>query len=203
MTTRQGTPDSPLVHPITGERIVFLKRSRDTGGALLQMQHFMAPGGFVAAPHVHPDQEERFVVRDEPLVFNIGGVERTYQPGETAVVPAGAPHVWWNPGQREAHALMEFLPALDTETFFETWFGLAADGQFNAKGLPKSLLQLMVIARDYRREIGFPPPLTWIVTPLSFALAPVARVRGYRGRYERYSGRADTVPAPMDVGVRS
>lgn len=203
MTTKRGTPDNPLVHPITGERIVFLKRSRDTGGALLQMQHFMAPGGFVAAPHVHPNQEERFAVRDEPLVFKIRGVERTYQPGETAVVPAGAPHVWWNPGQREAHVLMEFLPALDTETFFENWFGLAADGRFNGKGLPRSVLQLMVIARDYRREIGFPPPLNWIVTPLSFALAPVARLRGYRGRYERYSGPAEAVPAPVDVGVRS
>jgi hypothetical protein len=61
----------------------------------------------------------------------------------------------------------------------------------------------MVIARDYRREIGFPQPLNWIVTPLSFALAPVAKRRGYRGRYERYSGPAEAVPAPVDVGVRS
>ena len=202
MTTR-GTSDNPLIHPITGERIIFVKRSRDTGGALLQMQHFMAPGGFVAAPHVHPNQEERFAVRDEPLVFKIRGVERTYEPGDTAVVPAGAPHVWWNPGQREAQVLMEFLPALETETFFENWFGLAADGQFGARGLPKSFLQLAVIAHDYRREIGFPPPLDWIVRPLSFALAPVARLRGYRGRYDRYSGPTEAGPAPGDVEVSS
>jgi quercetin dioxygenase-like cupin family protein len=200
MSPALGSPDSPLLHPITGERIVFLKRSRDTGGTLLRMQHSMAPGGFVAAPHVHPHQEERFEVHDAPLIFKIRGVERTYEPGETAVVPAGAPHVWWNPGHHEAQALMEFLPALNTETFFENWFGLAADGQFNAKGLPKSLLQLMVMAHDYRREIAFPPPLAWIVMPLSFALAPVGKLRGYRSRYERYSAPAEPDVALADAG---
>jgi len=92
---------------------------------------------------------------------------------------------------------------LETETFFENWFGLAADGQFGARGLPKSFLQLVVVAREYRREIGFPPPLNWIVTPLSFALAPVARLRGYRGRYDRYSGPTEAGPAPGDVEVSS
>jgi quercetin dioxygenase-like cupin family protein len=198
-----GTADNPLVQPITGERIVFLKRSRDTDGTLLRMQHVMAPHGFVAAPHVHPNQEERFQVGGSPLVFRIGKVERIYQPGETAVVPPGAPHVWWNPGQDEAHVLMEFAPALDTETFFENWFGLAADGKFNAKGLPKSLLQLMVLARDYRREIAFPPPLNWIVGPLAMSLAPVGRLRGYRSRYERYSGRAVADPVPAEPRLRS
>jgi hypothetical protein len=83
MTTRQELLTTPL-HPITGERIVFLKRSRDTGGVVLQMQHFMAPGGFVAAPHVHPNQEERFAVRDAPLVFKIRGVERMVSGDERA-----------------------------------------------------------------------------------------------------------------------
>ena len=38
---------------------------------------------------------------------------------------------------------------------------------------------------------------------LSFALAPVAKLRGYRGRYERYSGPAEAVPAPVDLGTPS
>ena len=39
-----GTEERPLVHPITGERIVFRKRSRDTGGELFEMSLYLAGG---------------------------------------------------------------------------------------------------------------------------------------------------------------
>ena len=51
-----GTEENPLIHPVTGERIVFRKRSRDTAGELLEMHLYLAPGGFIAAPQVHPNQ---------------------------------------------------------------------------------------------------------------------------------------------------
>src|SRR5687767_7778886 len=87
-----GTEENPLVHPVTGERIVFRKRSRDTGGELMEMTLYLAPRGFIAAPHVHPNQEERFEVSGAAVMFKIDGKERLYQPGEVAVVPPGTPH---------------------------------------------------------------------------------------------------------------
>jgi hypothetical protein len=110
----------------------------------------------------------------------------TAQVGETVIVPAGTPHAWWNAGDDEIAARVEFRPALDAETFFETFFGLAEDGKVNAKGMPK-LLQLMVLGRAYRREMRLPRPMSTIIGPLAFALAPVGRALGYRARYERYS----------------
>src|SRR5436190_21908882 len=86
-----GTEDNPLVHPVTGERIVFRKRAADTGGALMEMSLYLAPGGFIAAQHVHPKQEERFEVEGAPVMFKVAGKERLYQPGEVAIVPAGTP----------------------------------------------------------------------------------------------------------------
>jgi len=122
-------------------------------------------------------------------MFRVGGVERLYKAGEVAVVPAGVPHVWWNPSQTEVTTLIRFTPALNTETFFETFFGLAADGKVNAKGVP-NMLQMAVLARAYRNEMRLPPPAQWVLEPLSIALAPVGRLMGYRGRYDRYSGPA-------------
>lgn len=182
-----GTEESPLVHPVTGERIVFRKRSRDTGGELLEMNLYLAPGGFIARPHVHPNQEERFEIGGGPAMFRIAGVERLYQPGEVAVVPPGMPHVWWNPSNEEVTTLIQFRPALDTETFFETFFGLAADGKVGKDGLPNPL-QMMVLARDYRREMALPPREQALLGPIATLVAPIARALGYRGRYERYSG---------------
>jgi quercetin dioxygenase-like cupin family protein len=186
-----GTEESPLVNPVTGERIVFRKRAHDSGGELLEMTLYLAPGGFIAAPHVHPNQEERFEVGGTPVMFRVAGKERLYQPGEVAVVPAGTPHVWWNPSQGEAATLVQFRPALTTETFFETYFGLAADGKVNSKGLPNPL-QMMVLARSYQREMALPPPAQWILGPIAMLLAPIARAAGYRGRYDKYSGPPET-----------
>jgi quercetin dioxygenase-like cupin family protein len=182
-----GTEENPLVHPVTRERIVFRKRSRDTGGELMEMTLYLAPGGFIASPHVHPNQEERFEVAGSPVVFRVAGRERIYQPGEFAVVPAGVPHTWWNASDQEAATLVQFRPALDTETFFETFFGLARDGKVGKSGLPNPL-QMSVLARGYNREMALPPPAQWILGPLSVVLAPLARALGYRARYDRYSG---------------
>jgi quercetin dioxygenase-like cupin family protein len=188
-TSDMGTEERPLVHPVTGERIVFRKRSRDTGGELFEMTLYLAPKGFIAAAHVHPNQEERFEVAGAPVIFKIAGKVRLYQPGEVAVVPPGTPHVWWNPGTEEAATLVQFRPALDTETFFETFFGLATDGKVGKNGLPNPL-QMMVLARDYRREMQAPLPARWVLGPIAMALAPIGRAMGYRGRYEKYSGPA-------------
>jgi len=182
-----GTEANPLVHPITGERIVFRKRSRETGGELLEMNLYLAPGGSIATPHVHPHQEERFEISGAPVMFRIGREVRLLQPGEVAVVPPGVPHVWWNPSQAEASTLVQFRPALDTETFFETFFGLARDGKVNAKGLPNPL-QMSVLARAYHREMQLPRPAQWILGTVAFVLGPVGRGLGYQARYDAYSG---------------
>jgi quercetin dioxygenase-like cupin family protein len=187
MTSEIGTAANPLVHPVTGERIVFHRRSRDTGGELLEMMLYLSPKGFIAAPHVHPNQEERFEVGGAPVMFRVAGKERLYQPGEVAVVPPGTPHVWWNPSAEEAGTLVQFRPALDTETFFETFFGLARDGKVGRNGLPNPL-QMMVLARAYRREMALPRARQTILGPIAALLAPLGRARGYRGRYDRYSG---------------
>ena len=73
-----GTAENPLIHPVTGERIVFRKRSRDTDGELLEFHLYLAPGGFIAAAHVHPNQEERFEVGGAAVMIRAGREERLY-----------------------------------------------------------------------------------------------------------------------------
>ena len=192
-----GTEENPLIHPVTGERVVFRKRARDTNGELLEINLLMAPGGFIATPHVHPNQEERLEISGAEVVFRVGREERRYKPGDVVVVPPGVPHNWWNPSDTEASTLIQFRPALDMETLFETMFGLAAAGKVNRKGLPNAL-QMMVLARAFRHEAAPPPPLRWVIGPLSFALAPIGRALGYRARYEQYSGPS---PAKRDAAA--
>jgi quercetin dioxygenase-like cupin family protein len=168
-----------LENPVTGERIVFRKTAADTAGELLQIDVFFRPGGFVAAPHVHPRQEERFEVRSGRPWFRVAGVEGRASPGDVIVVPSGTPHTWRNDTDEETHVLVEFRPALRTELFFETLIGLARAGKLNRRGWPNPL-RAAVLAQEYRDEVvGAWPPL--LVQRLVCALlAPVGRLLGYR-----------------------
>jgi hypothetical protein len=104
-------------------------------------------------------------------------------PGEKVVVPAGTPHVWWNAGEDELHAVVEPRPALSVEAFFETLFGLAQDGKVSPKtGLPNPL-QLAVIMRAHRDLIILARPSPPVQTVLFGSLAFVGRLLGYRAQY--------------------
>ncbi len=178
-----GKSGDVLEHPITRERIVFRKTARDTGGELLQADLYLPPGGFVAAEHIHPRQEERFEVVSGTLRGRVAGKELTAGPGEKVVVPAGTAHVWWNSGDSEMHVLVDVRPALRIENFFETFFGLAQDGKVNPKtGLPNPL-QLAVTLRAFRNELILAQPPRLAQTLLFGSLGSIGSLLGYHGEY--------------------
>jgi quercetin dioxygenase-like cupin family protein len=170
--------DETIEHPVTGERITFLETSGDTAGERLRMDFRILAGGFVAAEHVHPYQEERLEVRSGVARFRLEGTGGMAREGEHVVVDPGTPHVWWNDGADELLATVEFRPALRTEFFFETFFAWAAEGKTNRKGLP-SPLRFAVLAREYRDEVRLPIPypVQWLIaTPA----AGLGRALGHR-----------------------
>ncbi|CAN5913726.1 hypothetical protein BH23ACT11_BH23ACT11_31020 [soil metagenome] len=168
-----------IENPVTGERIVFLQTAEETGGELLRADLFVRPGGFVAAEHVHPHQQERFTVRSGTVRLRMRGEDRDYRSGEEAIVPAGTPHVWWNAGEDELHVEVELRPAGRFEAFLTSFFGLAQAGKTNARGMP-NFLQLAVVAREYSDVIYPTSPPTSVQKVLFGLLAPVGRMLGYK-----------------------
>lgn len=112
-------PGDTIENPVTGERVTWIETAHSTGGELLAADLYVRPAAAVGLTHRHVRQEERFAVRSGTA------------------------------GQDELRVRMELRPALDTETFLETFFGLARDGKTNAKakGIP-GLLQIAVLFRD-------------------------------------------------------
>lgn len=175
-----------LEHPVTGERIVWRQVSRDTDGSLLAGDMYARPGAKPAAAHVHPHQEERFSVVRGTVSLLIDGTETLLQAGEHGVVPAGRPHTWSSVGDEEAQISVEIAPALRTEMFFETFFGLASDGKTNRRGLPNPL-HLAVLMREYEAELRLARPPAAVQRALFTPLAALGRSLGYRGWYPEYS----------------
>jgi quercetin dioxygenase-like cupin family protein len=175
-----------LEHPVTGERLVWRRVSRDTNGELVEGDLFARPGGHPAAAHVHPSQQERFGVLAGSIKLRVDGEERTLGVGEWAEVPVGRPHTWWNDSHEDAHVLVQWSPALRTEMFFETFFGLAKDGKTNSKGLP-NLLSMAVVLREYHDEIRLARPPAAVQRVVFTPLSLLGRAVGYRGWYPQYS----------------
>jgi quercetin dioxygenase-like cupin family protein len=175
-------PGDTIENKITGERLVFLQTASETGGELVVVETFVRPGGFVAAAHVHPHQEERFHVLGGTLRVRVGKEVIDLTAGDSAVVPPGTPHRFWNAGAGEAHFVCEVRPALHFEALVETMFALAADGKTNRKGMP-NILRLAVVARAYSDTIRLPFPPALAQRAGLAAGAPVGRLLGYRPTY--------------------
>ena len=178
-----------LEHPVTGERLTFVETSADTNGERLVFDFWMRPRGFVAAAHLHPRQEERFVIHRGTPRFRMDGREGGVGAGETVVVPPGTPHVWWNSGDEEVHATIEFRPALRTEVFFEVFFGLGAAGKTNKRGLPNPLW-MAAIGSEFSDETRL-ARVPWPLARVGLAVGGrVARALGYRATPEAVASRA-------------
>lgn len=186
-------------NPATGERITFRERRPER----LTFDYYLAPSGFAVGrfDHVHPQQQEWIDVKSGQLEVRIDGDEWTATPGTTFGIPPHVPHMLWNDGDEEMHAVIDIQPALGLASFFETMYGLARDGRTNRWGLPGPL-QLAVLADEYRDELYFAALPRSIQRFVAGSLAPVGRRMGYRAEYPRYrqSTREDRSILPSVLG---
>ena len=174
-------PTYVIENPVTGERAIFPLVAAEATTDALRFDLFARPGGFVvgANEHIHPHQDEHFLVKAGTLRLRMGGGERDYGVGEEATVPAGTPHVWWNAGADELHAIVElrgrsagrFIPPVTS------FFALAQAGKTDGKGGP-NLLRSAVILFEYRDVLCAAPLFVQrvLVPPLAF----LGRLLGYR-----------------------
>ena len=181
-------------NPATGERAVLLTDPREHPEEVLVTHIFVSPGGRVAAPHSHRTLTERFLVLEGQVGFLIDGREAVLSAGESATVPPGTVHDWWQVGEAEAQVLVEVDPGLRFLEMVSTIFGLARDGKVNDEGLPDPL-QLAVIGNEFAEVVTFttPPPLVQkVMIP---PLAALGRALGRRPTYPEYMQIEETEEA--------
>ena|ERR1700742_1475978 len=177
---------------VTGERAVVLRGTEDGDGAPALVQLTVRPGGAVAGEHVHPSMTETFTAIGGELATRIDGAEGRLSAGESATVPPGMPHDWWNAGTEDADVLVELDPPSERfEMLIATTFGLANAGKTNAKGMP-SPLQLALIGREFQDVIRFTSPPAAVQRAVFAALGPIARLRGHRAIYPELLGPSGT-----------
>lgn len=165
-------------------RLTFLETSADTRGELLRVEAVYAPSSPPPPRHYHPSQDEEFEVLEGALAFVIDGRAHTVRAGETVRVPARAVHEARNAVDEPTRVIWTTRPALRTEQFFETIYGLVQDGLAAPNGRP-GLLQSAAIAREFRPEFVLASPPLLVQTCVFGLLAPIARALGIRGNRAR------------------
>jgi quercetin dioxygenase-like cupin family protein len=190
-----------IYNPVQEDSIEFRQTAGDTGGELISGEMVVSPCGGNQL-HVHPLQEEHFEVLSGTFGVQIGDEQRSLGEGEEATVPPGTPHRWFNEDeQEEARILLELRPALNTETFFETLYGLARDGETDENGIPNLLQQAVTLTGINKGEIYRASPPVAVQKALMAALAPVGRLMGYKDHYPKYS--ATETPSGEGAGPPS
>jgi quercetin dioxygenase-like cupin family protein len=170
-------PNTPIQ-----KRYIFHKTSADTKGAYLEMEVSYAPHSNQPPYHYHPYQEEHFEVRKGRFRTRIGSVEHTYEIGDHFDIPKNTPHWMYNTSDEDGCLLWQVRPAMKTQAFLETMWGLEADGKTNANGAPP-LLHLAVILREFSDEFRPANPPYWIQRILFGLLSPIGKRLGYRAKY--------------------
>jgi mannose-6-phosphate isomerase-like protein (cupin superfamily) len=123
----------------TGERIVFLRTSADTGGELLEMENVWTRAEHRTPPHVHPEMEETWEVVSGRAGFRIGDEEHSAGPGESVVAPPGVAHHAWNEGGGETRLRITMRPALRWEEFVVALFADPASGLELLREFPEEI----------------------------------------------------------------
>jgi mannose-6-phosphate isomerase-like protein (cupin superfamily) len=170
-------------NPVTGERLTFLETARETGGEYVRFEALIAPGGTLAAPHLHPKQQERFEFVSGSLTMKVNGATIETEPGDVVVIEPGTPHNFWNKTDQPVRMVVEMRPALELESLLETMYGLAADGKTNRWGMPNPF-RLAVIAKAHFDVVRVPLVPSWVQRAALAVGAPIGRLLGYGPVYQ-------------------
>jgi hypothetical protein len=88
--------------------------------------------------------------------FRVGLRKQMARSGDVVEVAPGVAHSFANAGPDEAHLRVEVRPALAMEDMFAEVVALAQAGRMTRRGMPRSPLDLAVLARKYDQEAHAP-----------------------------------------------
>jgi quercetin dioxygenase-like cupin family protein len=124
---------------------MLVESSNETGGAYTLIEVELQPGGGNTM-HYHNCFTKRFTAIKGELSVDIGKKQLRLQPGESALVPVGKMHRFYNQGESPIIFQVKLAPGHEQfEHGLAIVYGLARDGQVNKNGRPKNLDHLAVV----------------------------------------------------------
>ena len=190
------TDVEPLHNPATGETYGVMGAALRSGGRWFGFERTHQPGRRVPE-HIHPYQEERFVVLDGEVTFSIDGRTVVAGPGDLVSVPAGVRHAPLNRTGAANRAIVSFRPGLDSKRFFEAIAGQARHHRTFFAGVPVNPLRAAGLGRRFRDEFelsAVPRPLRRLTYATLGLLATGLGVRPWQPAWQAAVRPEETPP---------
>jgi quercetin dioxygenase-like cupin family protein/uncharacterized protein YndB with AHSA1/START domain len=156
-----------------GVRVEIEKTAAQTDGELIEFVVTGRPRGFLAQPHVHTRQAERFQVLSGELELQVGGRVQRLGLGQTSEVPAGAPHRQRVGSSQYGRVRVQSRPAGRTEEFLRRLAQMCADGALLPGGWPRPLAAAELVC-DFADEGHAARPSLTVQTSLARGLLRAA-----------------------------
>ena len=176
-------------------RIRITARGASTGGKYMEMEEVCGPRvpgtkrgrSCSPLPHLHPHQSERFTVVRGSLGYSVGDAHfGPLGPGESATVPPGAAHYFYNDNNATELAIrVRLSPALTSDVLFENLAGLARDA-----GRIEDVNPLHLLLLTYAHGV-VPAAVPAAVSPyLKIVVQAVGALIGLRAEYPEYTTKS-------------
>ncbi len=149
----------------------------ETQGARSEMQITLPPHPVTPPPHIHPAQEEQWVVLDGSLEVLSGQQWRPLGAGESAVVPAGIVHTFRNRSGENVRFRVVHTPALAIERYLDRLYWLSAMNRIRGSRDLTSLLYSSLLLDTHRREQVLAGPAARAAVRTMAQLARLLRLR--------------------------
>src|SRR5450631_4444729 len=151
--------DQKLPHiGLAGDTYTILLTGKDTAGRYCLIDMLVPPGGG-PPPHRH-DFEEMFTMLEGEIEVTFRGLKSVVRAGETANIPANAPHQFRNASERPARLLCLCSPAGQEEYFAQIGVTLPSRTTPPPKPSEAEQAELMKkvqeLAPKFRTEIARP-----------------------------------------------
>ena len=141
----------------------------------LTVEAEFAPKGW-SGKHIHPHQDETFVVRSGLLDVLVDAQWRQVQEGESVRIPKGTVHGWRNSSVTPARATNAHDPGLRTQEYWERIENLIRQGKVTGMSGLRNGIYLSLNAMQFRRELVITSPPDWFLR----ALATLGTALGYK-----------------------
>ena len=132
-------------NPMINDTATFIKTSRETNGEyiLLEIELYKSDGPPL---HFHKTFSEKFEVMEGILYLQVGKEKKILKAGESAMIPKGTPHKFYNKSNDLVKFRITFQPGhVGMENFIKIIYSLAQDGFTDNTGKPKSFAHLATI----------------------------------------------------------
>jgi len=187
-----------IENPVTGDRLEFLSSPLHGDAGPLEFLCELAPNSKGSPLHFHRTIAETFRVERGLLEMQIGeaGVYRTLFEGEQVAIAPGTLHSFRNPLNEKVTFVSSATPGKGFEKFLRAMYGLAADGQTNADGMPTDPRALALTLRY--ADLVVPNLPQGFQTLLVGTLVGLAKLTRLEEQFERYWPKFDVQPATVE-----